>query len=304
MINKYFHYKTADGFHSSSIPKVLKRVAPEKPVVPIVVDSPHSGTNYPADFDCLVPKIMLRRAEDSYVGELFSDAPRHGATFIEALYPRSYIDPNRSLDDLDPDLVEDDWPSPIIMGEKARLGHGLIWRLCPPEMPMYRHRLTEAKVRHRIEKYWRPYHQCLSNAIDKLHNQFGETWHINCHSMPSGSAPSVMTRCGRVPADFVLGDRDGTTCDIRLRKVLSKTLEEMGYAVALNDPYKGVELVRAHSDPGSARHSIQIEINRAIYMNERSLERLASFDTLKANINQLLNELARFSNQQISVAAE
>lgn len=304
MINKYFHYKTADGFHSSSIPKVLKRVAPEKPVVPIVVDSPHSGTNYPADFDCLVPKIMLRRAEDSYVGELFSDAPRHGATFIEALYPRSYIDPNRSLDDLDPDLVEDDWPSPIIMGEKARLGHGLIWRLCPPEMPMYRHRLTEAKVRHRIEKYWRPYHQCLSKAIDTLHKQFGETWHINCHSMPSGSAPSVMTRCGRMPADFVLGDRDGTTCDIRLRKVLSKILEEMGYAVALNDPYKGVELVRAHSDPGSARHSIQIEINRAIYMNERSLERLASFETLKANINQLLYELARFSNQQISVAAE
>ena len=304
MINRNFHYKSAEGFHSLSIPKVLKRVAPEKSAVPIVVDSPHSGTNYPADFDCLVPKIMLRRAEDSYVGELFGDAPRHGATFIEALYPRSYIDPNRSLDDLDPDLLDNDWPSPIFMSEKARSGHGLIWRLCPPEMPMYRHRLTEVKVRHRIEKYWRPYHQCLSKTINTLHKQFGETWHINCHSMPSGSAPSVITRRGRVPADFVLGDRDGTTCDLRLRQVISKTLEEMGYAVAVNDPYKGVELVRAHSDPASARHSIQIEINRAIYMNERSLERLAGFETLKANINKLLNELARFSNQQISVAAE
>ena len=304
MINKKFHYNFAEGLHSISIPKVLKRVAPEKPVAPIIVDSPHSGTNYPTDFDCLVPNIMLRRAEDSYVDELFSDAPQHGATFIEALYPRSYIDPNRSLDDLDPDLLDDDWPAPISMGEKARLGHGLIWRLCPPAMLMYRHRLTEAKVRHRIEKYWRPYHRCLSTTIDMLHKRFGGTWHINCHSMPSGSAPSVMTRTGRVPADFVLGDRDGTTCDIRLRQVVLKTLEEMGYAVAVNDPYKGVELVRAYSDPACARHSIQIEINRAIYMNERSLERLASFEILKADINHLLYELVRFSNQRISVAAE
>ena len=304
MINKNFHFDTAKGCHSISIPNVLKRVVPKKPVVPIVVDSPHSGSNYPADFNCLVPQVMLRRAEDSYVGELFNDAPRHGATFIEALYPRSYIDPNRSLDDLDPNLLDDDWPTPIFMGEKARLGHGLIWRFCPPEMLMYRHRLSAAKVRHRIEEYWWPYHRCLSTTIDLLHKQFGQSWHINCHSMPSGSAPSIVTRKGRVPADFVLGDRDGTTCDIRLRHVVAKTLEEMGYAVAVNDPYKGVELVRAYSDPAGARHSIQIEINRAIYMNERSLERLTSFETLKTNINHLLYELARFSNQRNSVAAE
>ena len=304
MIDKTVNQNFGVGLGSFLVPGILRRVSPKNSIVPIVVDSPHSGTQYPEDFEFLVPKIMLQRAEDSYVGELFSDAPHNGATFIEALFPRSYIDPNRSINDLDPELLETDWSGSIKMGEKSRLGHGLIWRLCPPEMPMYRHRLTEAKVRHRIEKYWQPYHQCLSEAINMLHKQFGETWHINCHSMPSGSAPSVITRSGRVPADFVLGDRDGTTCDLRLRQVILKTLEDMGYVVAVNDPYKGVELIRAHSDPASARHSIQIEINRAIYMNERSLERLAGFETLKANINQLLYELARFSNQRISVAAE
>ena len=304
MIDKTANQNFGVGLGSFLVPGILRRVSPKNSIVPIVVDSPHSGTQYPEDFEFLVPKIMLQRAEDSYVGELFSDAPHNGATFIEALFPRSYIDPNRSINDLDPELLETDWSGSIKMGEKSRLGHGLIWRLCPPDRPMYKERLSESKVRHRIESYWRPYHQCLSKTIDTLHSRFGETWHINCHSMPSGSAPSVVAQNGRKQADFVLGDQDGTTCSMQLRQIISKTLINMGYTVAINDPYKGVELIKAYSNPDYARHSIQIEINRAIYMNERNLERNVNFWELKRNLKQLISVLADFVGFQSSAAAE
>lgn len=286
------------------VPGVLRREGPDGRLVPVVLDSPHSGAEYPEDFDCLVPTAMLRRAEDMYVGELFANAPGHGATLIEALFPRSYIDPNRSLDDLDPDLLPDDWPHRVEMGEKARLGHGLIWRFCPPDMLMYRHRLTAEKVRHRIDGYWRPYHQCLAETIDEVHARFGEVWHINCHSMPAASGPGVIRRHGRARADFVLGDRDGSSCDRDFRSLIAETLEAMGYVVAINDPYKGVELVRAYSDPVAARHSLQIEINRALYMNERTLERHSGFDALREDLDRLVAVAAEYAVARLPVAAE
>ena len=109
---------------------------------PLVLDSPHSGTAYPADFDFAAPFELLRRTEDAFVDELFADAPRHGAPLLAALFPRSYIDPNRSLEDIDPELLTESWPEPIRPGEKARLGHGLIWRLCPPDMNLYIEKLS------------------------------------------------------------------------------------------------------------------------------------------------------------------
>lgn len=287
-----------------SIPGVLRRTGPDGRIAPVVLDSPHSGADYPEDFDCLVPKAMLRRAEDMYVGDLFANAPGCGATLIEALFPRSYIDPNRALDDLDPDLLPDDWPHQVEMGEKARLGHGLIWRFCPPDMLMYRRRLPAEKVHHRIETYWRPYHQCLAETIDTVHGRFGEVWHLNCHSMPAASGPGVLRRNGRARADFVLGDRDGSSCSRAFRSLIAETLEDMGYVVALNDPYKGVELVRAYSDPMRERHSIQIEINRALYMNERTLERHPGFDALRADLDRLVSVVTEYAAARLPAAAE
>ncbi len=292
------------GITSRSVPGVLARNCPKGPVSPVVLDSPHSGSLYPEDLDCLVPKMMLRRAEDMYVDELFANAPNFGATLIHALFPRSYIDPNRALDDLDPDLLGDDWSEPVQMGEKARLGHGLIWRFCPPDLLMYRERMPSRQVHHRIDQYWRPYHECLSETLDDIHQQFGEVWHLNCHSMPASSGPGVLRRGGRRRADFVLGDRDGTSCSQEFRMVIADLLQSLGYAVAINDPYKGVELVRAYSDPASARHSIQIEINRALYMNERTLEKHTGFASLKADLDRLVAVIAEFATEKLPAAAE
>lgn len=258
-------------------------------LVPVVFDSPHSGANYPSDFRHVIPIEKLRRAEDMYVDELFGDAPDYGATLIAALFPRSYIDPNRSLEDLDPELLAETWPGPMRPGEKARLGHGLIWRLCPPDMNLYIEKLSPDDVRRRIEGYWRPYHDALRQALDSLYERFDAVWHINCHSMPSATRGPFLNGGGQ--ADFVLGDRDGTTTSPAFMHLVRDCLRGLGYSVKVNDPYKGVELVRAYSDPARGRHSLQIEINRALYMDEASFEQLPRFRELKADLGRLIRTI-------------
>jgi N-formylglutamate amidohydrolase len=255
-------------------------------IVPVVFDSPHSGSNYPGDFNHVVPADKLRRAEDMYVDELFGSAPARGATLIAALFPRSYIDPNRSLEDLDPELLAESWPDPVRPGEKARLGHGLIWRLCPPDMNLYVEKLTPEAVRSRIDCYWQPYHDTLRGALDELYRRFGAVWHLNCHSMPSATRGPFLNGGGQ--ADFVLGDRDGTTASPDFVHFVHEYLRGMGFSVKLNDPYKGVELVRAYSDPARSRHSLQIEINRALYMDEMTFERLPGFADLQGALDRLI----------------
>lgn len=280
-----------DPFEPSTgdISDVVSVVRGRGAVVPVVFDSPHSGAVYPGDFNHIIPLDKIRRAEDMYVDELFGDAPTHGATLIAALFPRSYIDPNRSLEDLDPELLADSWPGPVRPGEKARLGHGLIWRLCPPDMNLYIEKLSPDQVRRRIDGYWRPYHEALRKALDDLYMRFDAVWHINCHSMPSMARGPFLNGGGQ--PDFVLGDRDGTTAAPDFVHLVRDCLRGMGYSVKINDPYKGVELVRAYSNPARGRHSLQIEINRAIYMDEASFERLPRFRALKADLGRLISAI-------------
>jgi len=262
-------------------------------IAPVVFDSPHSGSNYPSDFNHIVPTDKIRRAEDMYVDELFESAPRNGATLISALFPRSYIDPNRSLEDLDPELLAETWPGPVRPGEKARLGHGLIWRLCPPDMKLYVEKLSPNDVRSRIDRYWQPYHDALRLALNDHYQQFGAVWHVNCHSMPSATRGPFVNGGGQ--ADFVLGDRDGTTASPEFLHLVRDCLREMGHSVKINDPYKGVELVRAYSDPGRGRNSLQIEINRALYMDEMSFERLPQFADLQKDLERLVATICAFA---------
>ena len=229
-------------------PGVLLRRDPSTTLVPLVLDSPHSGVGYPADFRHAAPLEILRAAEDTHVDDLFGAAPTHGATLLAALFPRSYIDPNRHESDIDPDLLAEPWPTELAPGEKTKLGLGLIWRLAQPEVPVYDRKLPVAEIQARIDTYYRPYHAALSAVLDDRHARFGAVWHVNCHSMSArGSAMSPDN--GRERADFVLGDRDGTTCGRDFTDTVFEWLKGRGYQVAINDPYKGVELVRRYSDP-------------------------------------------------------
>jgi N-formylglutamate deformylase len=274
------------------------RHAPTTEPLPLVLDSPHSGEHYPDDFDHAPPRQVVRLAEDTHVGRLYAFAPKLGATLIEANFPRAYIDANRSLDDIDPAMLADAWPTPLAASAKTAKGIGLLWRIARDGMPMYGRKLTAAEVQRRIDRWYRPYHAVLESELDRLHRVYGAVWHVNCHSMPAvGDAYS--DDAGRPRKDLVLGDRDGTTCAPEFTALVAETLGGLGYSVAINDPYKGVEIVRRCGRPGEHRHSLQIELNRRLYMNETTLEPTKGYARLEGDLERMLTVVADYVRAQV-----
>ena len=258
------------------------------PLVPLVLDSPHSGHDFPADFDAIVGEAELREAEDCYVDELYAAAHELGVPLLAASFPRTYLDANRHAGDVDLELIEGPWPGEYRPSGKARIGKSLIWRTLEDGRPIYGRRLSPEVVQRRIERFHTPYHRSLQELLDKTRKKCGRVYHINCHSMRSVAGKQSEEGDGNLRADFVLGDRDGTTCDPAFTELVRRTLAGMGYRVALNDPYKGVELVRAYSDPKAGRHSLQIEINNRLYMDEDTLRKNDGFPALQKNLGELL----------------
>ena len=277
-------------------PYVMKQ--PTGHEVPLVLDSPHSGTAYPDDFRPGVARELLRQSEDSFVDELYESGPAQGATLIAASFPRCYIDPNRSLLDIDTSLLEAAWPGPAIASRKTELGIGLIWRVLDTGQPIYDRKLTVDEVKQRIVRYHQPYQRAVKDALDRAHDHFGTVFHLNLHSMPALSSKISEEGPGKARADFVLGDRDGTTCEPEFTQLVATALRDMGYDVRINDPYKGVELVRAFSDPKAGRHSLQIEVNRRLYMDERTREKAAGFGKLKADLERLVKIVAAHAEER------
>jgi N-formylglutamate deformylase len=270
--------------------------------VPLVCDSPHSGTAYPEDFGHAVPLALLRRGEDTHVHELWRSAPAHGATLLAATFPRTYIDVNRNETDLDPAQIEGEWPVPLQPGPKTQQGLGLIWQRIVKDgvpTPLYARKRTVAEVQHRIERYWRPYHARLQQAIDASVERFGGVWHLNLHSMPN-DVYRRLGQEGKVLADFVLGDRDGTTCAPEFIHLIGDTLKGFGYTVAYNEPYKGVELIGRIGQPQLRRHSLQIEIRRPVYMDEDTREPNAGFAPLQQHLDRVLAVVADYVRAQMA----
>ncbi|HVN35286.1 MAG TPA: N-formylglutamate amidohydrolase [Casimicrobiaceae bacterium] len=272
--------------------------APATTALPLVLDSPHSGEHYPDDFDHAPPREVVRQAEDTHVARLYGFAPQFGAALIEATFPRAYIDANRSLNDIDPAMLADAWPTTLAASSKSAKGIGLLWRIARDGAPMYDRKLSAAEVERRIDRWYRPYHAALAAELDTLHRRFGAVWHVNCHSMPAvGDAYS--DDAGRPRKDFVLGDRDGTTCAPEFTALVARTLEGLGYSVAINDPYKGVEIVRRYGRPGERRHSLQIELNRRLYMDEATLEPTRGYAKLEADLERLVAAVAAYLRTRI-----
>jgi N-formylglutamate amidohydrolase len=281
----------------------------EKPAsaLPLVFDSPHSGDVYPADFGYACKLEDLRRVEDTYVQELFEAAPDLGAAFLQAHFPRSYIDVNRALDDLDIDLIDGEWPGgPLNPTLLSQSGIGLVFRSLYPETPIYDRTLPPQEVLRRIEEYYRPYHEALKSLLDESYETFGKVWHINCHSMPSSTARAARAfSLGSRTVDIALGNRDGTTADRDFVHAARHFFRKAGYMVSINDPYKGAELVSRYSDPARGRHSLQIEVNRALYMNERTGEKTADFPKVQSDITNFIADCAGYAHSNLrSLAAE
>ncbi|SDD14892.1 N-formylglutamate deformylase [Cupriavidus sp. YR651] len=272
---------------------------PEGDPLPLVCDSPHSGVFYPADFHSAVDMGRLRGGEDTHIDTLWESIPKVGGTLIGATFPRVYIDPNRMLDDLDPELLASSWPTPLAPGEKTRLGFGLIWRNIDAATPIYDRKLTVAEVERRIDRYYRPYHAVLASAVEVSYQRFGALWHLNLHSMPNNAYERLKIQSAHPLADFVLGDRDGTTCEPGFVDLVEAELRGMGYTVARNDPYKGVQLIAQIGRPAERRNSLQIEIRRPLYMDEATKAPNGGFATLQRDLGILSERIAVYIRARI-----
>lgn len=252
---------------------------------PLVLNSPHSGRNYTAEFRAAsrLDAETLRLSEDCYVDELFAAAPAHGAALIAATIPRAYVDVNREPMELDPRMFEDQLPPEANTGsERVAAGLGVIARVVSTGLPIYDGKLLYAEEKARIEDIYLPYHAALQTLVREAQERCGYAILIDCHSMPSGQAAAGPRSCRPLPTshggqlrdpDIVLGDRYGNSCSPRLTNRIEMLLQDMGYSVARNDPYAGGYCTIRYGKPRAGVHAIQIEINRRLYMDESLIKR-------------------------------
>ncbi|NBZ99955.1 MAG: N-formylglutamate amidohydrolase, partial [Betaproteobacteria bacterium] len=248
--------------------------------VPLVMDSPHSSPTFPQDFNACLPLDDLRDGEDVFIDALWSHAPQHGAHLLLAEFARTYIDPNRHVGDVDLSMIDGEWPHTYVPSGKASIGKSLIWRTLDDGRPIYDRKLSIDEVQQRIQRYALPYQAQLQKLIDAHHQAFGVCYHINCHSMNAVSGKMGEGGAGIARADVVLGDRDGTTCDAEFTYLVKDFMQGCGYEVKINDPFKGVELVRAFSNPAQGKHSLQVELNKRLYTDATGRGKGASYDKL------------------------
>ena len=232
--------------------------------LPILFESPHSGTFHPEDGEEDHKKGRIYPGVDRYVHQLFDFAPEIGAPLLFAEFCRCYIDTNRALNDMRPDWFTEPWPEPLSPSAKSNNGIGLIWPKKSGDT------FSHDDVMQRIEKYYRPYHEKVRSLLHDMKDQHGHALHISCHSAPrSIMRPKINPRLNYT-ADIVISNDFGQTSAPQIGKVLRRILEDKGYKTLSNDPFQGDELINANGTPHNDIHSIQIEINRSLYMNENS----------------------------------
>ncbi len=277
-----------DGELSSGIIELQR---PGSDRLPLILSSPHSGADYPAEFIAAsrLDAVSLRRSEDSFVDELFAAAPGLGAPLLSARFPRAYLDVNREAYELDPAMFSDALPEFVNAGSpRVRMGLGTIARIVASGEDIYINKLCFAEARRRIEGLYRPYHRALRQLVGETEAQFGGYLLVDCHSMPSAAGSA----CGADGVDIVLGDCHGAACAPAIIEAARRFLAGRGFAVAINAPYAGGFTTDHYGDPNRRRHALQIEINRALYMDERSYRRKPRFEQLAAEMAELIHRLS------------
>jgi N-formylglutamate amidohydrolase len=268
--------------------------APPEQTVAMVVASPHSGSHYPEDMiqASALDRTALRQSEDCFIDEVFGDAPAAGAPLLRALVARAYIDCNREAWELDPGMFEESMPSWVnCRSLRVSAGLGTIARIVADGQPIYRRKLRFADAVRRVERFYKPYHAMLEDLIAGTVARFGFAVLIDGHSMPSPEVIGGARR--RRDIDFVLGDRLGTSCHPLVIDTVEAALKAKGYRVVRNVPYAGGHTTCHYGRPDLGRHCLQIEINRALYMDERRYLKKPGFETIRADLGAVLADLAR-----------
>jgi len=264
-------------------------IAPIRQTSAVVFASPHSGRNYPAAFirQSRLDRLNLRRSEDAFIDEAFIAAPDFGAPLLRAHFPRAYVDANRSPWELDPSMFSDPLPDYVTtQSPRIAAGLGTIPKIVANGEPIYAGKLSFKQALQRMQQHYLPYHHALRKLVSDTQEQFGGCLLVDCHSMPS-----LGNRQGQKLADIIIGDGHGNACAKEIIDHVMSLFRSFGYTVALNKPYAGGYTTRHYGQPKAGLHTFQIEINRALYMDEKKIERGPGLANLIRNVRQLIDAL-------------
>lgn len=271
-------------------PTVLSLVRPTRQTLPVLVSSPHSGRNYDSDFltTSRLDNLAIRRSEDAFVDDLVAGIPALGAPTLCALFPRAWLDVNREPYELDPAMFDAPMPHWInARSPRVRAGLGTIPRVVAGGAEIYRGKLKPDDAERRIKSHYMVYHDTLIGLIDETRDRFGTGCLIDCHSMPSSGNDG-----SRQKADIVIGDRFGASCERSITAAATEALRNAGLTVRRNDPYPGGFITENYGRPDLGMHAIQLEFNRGLYMNERTMQRGRSMAAIRDVLESTVKAIA------------
>ena len=286
-------------------PIPVKLFEPARPASFAVFASPHSGRVYPAArvARAQVSGAALRSSEDAYVDLLLEGAPAHGAPLITTEVPRAFVDFNRAPDELDPALIEGVARSGV--NPRVASGLGVIARVVAGGRPIYAGMLTQDEARARLRACWHPYHDALSGLLARQRQRHGQVLLCDVHSMPH-EALSGLARRGAGRPEVVLGDRFGASCRPDLMAAIEGVFARAGLRVARNAPFAGAFVAQRYGNPATGVSVVQIEIDRALYLDESRVEPGPGFDAFRALMAGIVAEIATICAAQgpMEMAAE
>ena len=276
---------------------------PDVRTTSVVFASPHSGREYPWSFvrRTILDEQTLRSSEDAFVDKLFDQAPRHGAPLLTAIAPRAWIDVNRSSDELDPALIEG--VRRTAHNPRVASGLGVVPRVVANGRAIYRGKITLKEAKARIDEFWTPWHQAVGTLMDDSISLFGEAILIDCHSMPHEAIETISHPRGKRP-EIVLGDRFGAASASDVVDRIEAILTSAGFRVARNAPFAGAFVTQHYGRPARSRHVVQVEIDRALYMNEQQVRPNNNFAAFKALIDRVVADITEIGRTDMAVAAE
>lgn len=285
----------------SDTPYLLQR--PENWSSPILYNSPHSGAHYPSEFleRTVLDALTLRSSEDAFVQRLYGDGPQYGAVMLSAVFPRAWVDLNRSVDEIDPALIE----GATYRGLNPRVasGLGVIPRVVSGRRNIYRGKISKAEANARIREVWKPYHRMLNALLEEARQRFGRAVLIDCHSMPREALETVKSRKNIRP-QVVIGDRYGASASEQVVAAVEAAFQAEGFKTARNVPFAGAHILRAYGRPAQHRHAVQVEIDRSLYMDEKTLTPAPGFGEIQQRLSAVQRRLSKADFEQQPLAAE
>jgi N-formylglutamate deformylase len=281
-------------------PEVFHRFDPVIAPLPVVVDVSRSGRLYPIDFRSPLPFSVLHDNVSMYVDEIWRDAPAHGATMLQALFPNTYIDANRHELDITPDMIDGVWPVPL-EPTVATSGLGLLKSKSRYGEPLQERKLMVAEVQHRLDRYWRPYHRELASVMDGMLATHGFFFQLSCHCMSAVGAPTHAD-AGKERSDFCVGNLRGASSTADFIEFIAQAIRQQGFTCSVNTPYTGGELNRRYGKADGTHESVMIEINKRTFMDIASFRKTEGFDAIQGVARAVLQAVTQRARERSMTA--